>query len=282
MMYSDKNDAVYCFPCKLFGCSGLSTSAIASTGFTDWKNMSCTLKTHECSERHFDCILKWKELICRLQMNATISQAQLDEVQAERRKWRLILERMIAISLSLAERNLAFRGHREKLWEHGNGNFLKEAELLAKFDPVMESHLTHVSTSPSRCVHYMSKDIQNELLGVIANHIKEAILQEVHENKYYSIMLDCTPDVSHIEQMAVIIQTTKFIECHMKISEYFLGFLDVSTSSTGEAIKEAFLHFLEEDLKIDFQNCRGQSYDNGANMSGKYKGVKSRLLQLNS
>ena len=28
MMYSDKNDAVYCFPCKLFGCSssGLSTS----------------------------------------------------------------------------------------------------------------------------------------------------------------------------------------------------------------------------------------------------------------
>ena len=158
MMYSDKNDAVYCFPCKLFGCSssGLSTSAIASTGFTDWKNMSCTLKTHECSERHFDCILKWKELRCRLQMNATISQAQLDEVQAERRKWRLILERMIAIPLSLAERNLAFRGHHEKLWEHGNGNFLKEAELLAKFDPVMESHLTHVSTSPSRCIHYMS------------------------------------------------------------------------------------------------------------------------------
>ena len=96
------------------------------------------------------------------------------------------------------------------------------------------------------------------MLGVIANHIKEAIVQEVRENKYYSIMLDCTPDISHIEQMAVIIRTTKFIECHIKISEYFLGFLDVSTSSIGEAIKEAFLHFLEEDLKIDFQNCRGQ------------------------
>lgn len=29
------------------------------------------------------------------------------------------------------------------------------------------------------------------------------------------------------------------------------------------------------------ENCRGQSYDNGANMAGKYKGVQSRILEKN-
>ena len=36
-----------------------------------------------------------------------------------------------------------------------------------------------------------------------------------------------------------------------------------------------------QDLKINFADCRGQSYDNGTNMKGKPKGVKARLLEIN-
>ncbi|XP_039613975.1 zinc finger MYM-type protein 1-like [Polypterus senegalus] len=36
-----------------------------------------------------------------------------------------------------------------------------------------------------------------------------------------------------------------------------------------------------EELKIPFEDCRGQSYDNGANMSRKNKGVQARLLEPN-
>ena len=36
-----------------------------------------------------------------------------------------------------------------------------------------------------------------------------------------------------------------------------------------------------KDLKINFADCRGQSYDNGANMKGKHKGVQARLLEIN-
>ncbi|XP_076044693.1 zinc finger MYM-type protein 1-like [Oratosquilla oratoria] len=36
-----------------------------------------------------------------------------------------------------------------------------------------------------------------------------------------------------------------------------------------------------KELNIPFENCKGQSYDNGANMKGKNKGVQARLLQLN-
>lgn len=36
-----------------------------------------------------------------------------------------------------------------------------------------------------------------------------------------------------------------------------------------------------EELKIPFEDCRGQSYDNGANMRGRNKGVQARLLEMN-
>jgi hypothetical protein len=36
-----------------------------------------------------------------------------------------------------------------------------------------------------------------------------------------------------------------------------------------------------EELKIPFKDCRGQSYDNGANMRGKNNGVQTRLLEMN-
>jgi hypothetical protein len=37
-----------------------------------------------------------------------------------------------------------------------------------------------------------------------------------------------------------------------------------------------------KELNIPFDDCRGQSYDNGANMKGKKQGVQARLLQFNS
>ena len=32
---------------------------------------------------------------------------------------------------------------------------------------------------------------------------------------------------------------------------------------------------------LSFKNCRGQGYDNGANMAGKYQGVQARLKEIN-
>ncbi|KAJ8402495.1 hypothetical protein AAFF_G00365780 [Aldrovandia affinis] len=42
----------------------------------------------------------------------------------------------------------------------------------------------------------------------------------------------------------------------------------VAEESTGESLSSLILKRLEE-LNIPFEDCRGQSYDNGANMKGK-------------
>ncbi|KAJ3610040.1 hypothetical protein NHX12_022134 [Muraenolepis orangiensis] len=58
-----------------------------------------------------------------------------------------------------------------------------------------------------------------------------------------------------------------------------MGFLEAE-ASTGEQLSALILKRLE-DLNIPFDDCRGQSYDNGANMRGKRKGVQVRLLAIN-
>ena len=65
----------------------------------------------------------------------------MELLQAERRKWRDILTRLVAIIQSLAERNSALRGTSDRLFQRNNGNFLKEVELISKFDPVLKQHV---------------------------------------------------------------------------------------------------------------------------------------------
>ena len=50
-------------------------------------------------------------------------------------------------------------------------------------------------------------------------------------------------------------------------------------SHTGLGIAEVILTFLQRN-SIGVKYCRGQSYDNASNMSGKYKGVQQRIKDV--
>ncbi|GFV65115.1 zinc finger MYM-type protein 1 [Trichonephila clavipes] len=63
------------------------------------------------------------------------------------------------------------------------------------------------------------------------------------------------------------------------IEEHFVGFIAFA-ETTGEYIINSILQELERN-GLDIQNCRGQGYDNGANMVGINKGVRTRILNIN-
>lgn len=92
--------------------------------------------------------------------------------------------------------------------------------------------------------------------------------------------MDCTPDLSHNEQLSVVL---RIVNCELSkgvsIHEHFVGFLQ-ALDTTGKGLYETFLGHLET-LGLDLCNCRGQSYDNGSNMQGKNQGVQKRVLELN-
>lgn len=69
LVYSRKNDAVYCFFCKLFSDKKI---ALTEYGYSDWKNISGHLLSHECSPKHCESVRSWAELGVRLNRGLTI------------------------------------------------------------------------------------------------------------------------------------------------------------------------------------------------------------------
>ncbi|XP_053561123.1 zinc finger MYM-type protein 1-like [Bombina bombina] len=148
----------------------------------------------------------------------------------------------------------------------------------------MNEHLRRVKDQET-LVHYLGKDIQNELIQLLAGAIKKKIITSTTSAKYYSIILDCTPDVSHIEQMTMIV---RFVDVSkpsdnesesITIREHFLGFIPLQ-ETTGAFIAETLLEQLKL-IQLPIENLRGQGYDNGSNMKGKQNGAQKRILDLN-
>lgn len=58
--------------------------------------------------------------------------------------------------------------------------------------------------------------------------------------------------------------------------EHFLKFIPIE-SNAEEALTESVFQVLEE-INFNIENSRGYCYDNAANMSGMYKGLRSDFI----
>ena len=105
----------------------------------------------------------------------------------------------------------------------------------------------------------------------MVNNIKEA--------KYYSMLFDSTPDISHTDQMTQIIRYIVIQEGTVQILESFIDFIPLK-GKTSEDITKMILQKLDND-GININDCRGQGYDNAASMAGIHRGVQQRIKNVN-
>lgn len=207
LLYSVSTDSVFCFACKLFG---KQDNSLTKGGFRNWKNLTAHLKEHEHSKTHHTNMTSWQELKTRLKTKTAIDQMNQDFffflnqdlMHLEVGHWRGVIHRVIANICHIAERNHALRGHTEVLYDPHNDNFLSQVELMAQFHPIMNEHLRRIQTKQTK-VHYLSKENQNKIISLVGDKIIEEIVRQVKKAKYFSVIMDCSPGISHTEQLSI-------------------------------------------------------------------------------
>ncbi len=80
LMYSIKNNSLFCFSCKLFSRRNIH---LTSLGMANWKHASTHLISYENSPEHLNCMKAWKELAMSLRSGETIDKQQVAFLEAE-------------------------------------------------------------------------------------------------------------------------------------------------------------------------------------------------------
>lgn len=107
---------------------------------------------------------------------------------------------------------MAFRGHRESVHQanidllENRENFLEVVDLLAKYDPVLREHVVKIKMGNKYSLSYLSPKIQNEFIELLGGAVRKTIMDQIKQAKYFCIIFDSTPDISHKDQTSQIIR----------------------------------------------------------------------------
>ncbi|XP_023248121.1 52 kDa repressor of the inhibitor of the protein kinase-like [Copidosoma floridanum] len=228
----------------------MAKSLFSSSGFDDWRNGTKRIKEHEEGMEHKNCLLAYTK-----RKSAT---GCIDE--------QLILQ---------PSRGLAFRGENQKLGSTHNGNYLGLLELISEYDPFLKNHFQIYGNKGKGQTSYLSANICEEIIQLIAKQVAYFIVEELKKSKYYSICVDSTPDISHQDQLTF---TVRYLINDQPI-ERFLAFIPIEAHGS-EYLSNVVTKFLKY-TNISIEDCRGQSCDNASNMSGQYSGLQARLKEIN-
>lgn len=81
---------------------------------------------------------------------------------------------------------------------------------LPHYDQLLQKHVTKIQLSQQNGermhTHCLSASFKNEFIGLCLEYVRISFLYETDDAKYYSIIVDATPDSSHVRQTIFIIR----------------------------------------------------------------------------
>lgn len=116
------------------------------------------------------------------------------------------MKRLVSVITFLSSRGLAFRGKEEKFNSQHNGNYLGLLELISKYDSFLKAHIEKYGNQEKGNPSYLSKSICNKLMKIMKNSLSTCIIGENKKCKYFSIIMDSTPDLTKVDQMAIVLR----------------------------------------------------------------------------
>ena len=270
--YSKERDSAYCYVCRIFAVSAKKSDAFTHTGFRDWKHatgQNGSLAKHDGSYTHKQAMLSWAEYVKNTEKNTSIGD-RLDSTRRQQiQENRTYLKTIAEIILLCARQDLALRGHRESIESSNRGNFLEILELVADHDTVVKDKL---KIGPRNAV-YTSPNIQNSLINILGDMVRNVVCSGVEEAGFFSLLADETKDCSKREQMSIVL---RYVDDAAVIHEHFLTYVE-AVGLTAEKLTEYIINVLDR-FKLDPQCMVSQGYDGASVMSGK----RTKTYQGNS
>ncbi|XP_045025191.1 zinc finger MYM-type protein 1-like [Daphnia magna] len=234
------------------------------------------MNEHEGSSDHRNAITTFFLRCEKVEGQARIDSQFVATYLSEKSYWKSILKRLLSVIFFLSSRGLAFRGSNQIIGSPKNGNYLGLLEIIAEYDTLLANYLKDYGNKGKRNVSYLSANICEEFIQLILEQVLQFIVKELKQAKYYSIIIDSTPDVSRVDQLTL---SFRYVLENGNPVERFVGFIPMSGHS-GAAMKDLVMETLEK-LQISIEDCRGQSYDIASNMSGIYNGLQALIKERN-
>ena len=211
------------------------------------------LKQHNEAKVHADAIAVREEFLARMKSDVRPIIDLLADQYARQGEANLRKMRSIRETIEFCGRqNIPLRGHRNErlsfeaddpttVLERNPGNFLAllRFRAMAGDDQILEDF--HVN-GPGPRITYTSPEIQNDLIDCCGAYIRTAVLNEVKQAPFFTVLADEAVDASSKEQMPIVL---RFIDINRTIREEFIDFVHCDFGTTGEALAKQIIDKLK-------------------------------------
>lgn len=265
LVYSKRLKGAFCKFCVIFpprqGSVRGTLGALMIRPFTRYKDIHAVCKEHTNNHWH-----KAASESARMFMTSNPVDIQLNEFASKTlEENRKIMSSIISCIVFSGTHDLPLRGK-----FHGEGVFEDLCKLrIDSGDKILEDHFQFGAKNAS----YRSVRIQNEIIDICGNVVRQEIIEKVKKATCYAILADETADISGMEQLSIGLRY--YDEKAGKINEDFTGFVQLDALD-AQSIATAIDKFVTNQ-ELDPSKCVGLGFDGCSTMSGKEAGVQAIL-----
>lgn len=193
LVYSKEVKGALCLFCVVFPPTVIQgvLGAFIVRPFTKYKHMHESCKNHMQSQWHKSASMAAKNLMENIPVNVQLISAHQKSVEENRK----IIKSIISTVIFCGTHDLPFRGK-----ETHTGIFEDLIQFRAESgDADLDDHLSHAKKN----VTYLSPHIQNQLISICGDVVRDELIGDVQQAAAYSILADESCDISGKEQLSV-------------------------------------------------------------------------------
>ena len=296
LSYSNVADGGLCRYCILFpeqpprggnqgGTPGVLILSAYQYSYAKALGKDGVLVCHEQSQMHRNA-QKLVDIFLHTQLNphAHIDTQLLRQANHQEQTNKEILREIVRAVEFLAKQGLPFRGHRDsKVYfaedSSNKGNFVATLQLLGKSNQTLQDHLL----SAQKNAKYSSKTIQNEIIHIYGDKIREIVSKQIRENALpFTVIADeFTDSYSNQVILSVCIRHVDLSSPGVpEIKEFLIGFLHIERANANTIAQKIVEAVTVPSISLDPSKIRGQAYDGAAVMSSEVAGVKAKIKEI--